>query len=47
MEKNAEDWSNLAKEHNLTKFAAELRSILETVGYNEMYGVELKAPEEE
>lgn len=41
------DWSDLPKEHNLSKFAADLSSILESAGYNEMYGVHLEAPKEE
>lgn len=40
------DWANLPKEHNLSKFAAELKGILELTGHSEMYGVELKAPDE-
>ncbi|EME41356.1 hypothetical protein DOTSEDRAFT_73691 [Dothistroma septosporum NZE10] len=40
----AVDWSDLPKEHKLAQFAAGLSSILETAGYNEMYGVELIAP---
>ncbi|KAK6395631.1 hypothetical protein LTR65_010649 [Meristemomyces frigidus] len=42
----AEEWANLPKEHNLSKFAAELSKILESTGYKEMYGVELQAPVE-
>ena len=40
------DWSNLPPEHTLSKFAAELSGILESTGYNEMYGVQLEAPAE-
>ena len=46
MEKPTRDWTNLPKESMLSKFAAEVKDILDTVGHNEMYGVELKAPEE-
>ncbi|KAK3710806.1 Non-classical phosphatidylinositol transfer protein (PITP) [Vermiconidia calcicola] len=38
------DWTNLPPEHNLSKFAAELPSIFEDAGHNEMYGVRLEAP---
>lgn len=41
------DWTNLPEEHNLTKFSSSLKEILESAGYNEMYGVELVAPLEE
>jgi hypothetical protein len=40
------DWTSLPTEHNLSKLAAELPAILEKTGYNEMYGIELQAPEE-
>nr|POE78640.1 hypothetical protein CFP56_62891 [Quercus suber] len=41
------DWTNLPKHHPLQKFAAEeLPTILKSTSYNEMYGVELQAPEE-
>ncbi|KAK4620009.1 Phosphatidylinositol transfer protein SFH5 [Fulvia fulva] len=40
----AAHWSNLPKEHKLAHFSAELSSILENAGHNEMYGVELAAP---
>ena len=42
--KNA--WTDLPQSHNLPKFAAELPGIFANVGYQEMYGVELHAPEE-
>lgn len=38
------DWTNLPKEHLLAQFTAELPRILESAGYNEMYGVQLEAP---
>ena len=41
------DWSDLPKEHNLAKFAAELPEILKNAAYDEMYGVKLEAPSEE
>jgi len=40
------EWANLPPEHNLAKFAAQLPTILDAVGYNEMYGVELIAQRE-
>ena len=39
--------SNLPKEHKLNKFSEALSGILETAGYDEMYGVKLVAPEGE
>ena len=46
MTKSNSGWANLAKEHALFKFAAELPAIIADVGYSEMYGVELQAPTE-
>ncbi|KAK3111644.1 Non-classical phosphatidylinositol transfer protein (PITP) [Teratosphaeriaceae sp. CCFEE 6253] len=40
----AEDWTSLTSTHNLAKFAAELPTILKDADHNEMYGVELVAP---
>ncbi|KAF2717084.1 CRAL/TRIO domain-containing protein [Polychaeton citri CBS 116435] len=40
------DWANLDPSHPLAKFAEALPGILETAGYSEMYGVELKAAAE-
>ena len=37
------DWTDLPKEHNLAKFAAELPEILKIADYDEMYGVRLEA----
>ncbi|KXT05542.1 hypothetical protein AC578_3688 [Pseudocercospora eumusae] len=45
LDKMAADWSNLPKEHKLRKFSEALGDILKNAGYNEMYGIELKAPE--
>lgn len=42
----ATDWSNLPKEHKLNKFQEALKDILDNAAYNEMYGIELQAPEE-
>lgn len=42
LDKMAADWTNLPKEHNLSKFQDALPAILESAGYAEMYGVELK-----
>jgi len=39
-------WTDLPQSHNLSKFAADLPGIFASVGYQEMYGVELHAPEE-
>ncbi|KAK5169333.1 Non-classical phosphatidylinositol transfer protein (PITP) [Saxophila tyrrhenica] len=41
------DWSNLPKDHTLSKFADELPSVLQDADYNEMYGVELSPPAED
>lgn len=46
MARMAEDWSNLPESHSLSKFAKELLEILTEAEYSEMYGVDLKAPEE-
>ena len=46
MASTSPDWTDLPKEHNLAKFAAELPEVLEDAGYNEMYGVRLEAPSE-
>lgn len=47
MDQRSRDWTNLPKEHNLSKFSRALKEIIEKAGYNEMYGVELVAPSEE
>ncbi|KAF2167660.1 hypothetical protein M409DRAFT_65798 [Zasmidium cellare ATCC 36951] len=47
MDQLNKDWTNLPKEHNLSKFSAALKDIIEKVGYSEMYGVELVAPSTE
>lgn len=40
-------WDNLPDWHPLYKFSRQLGAILDKVGYNEMYGIELVAPTEE
>ena len=40
------DWSNLSRDHVLSKFGAELGGLIEEAGYDEMYGIPLKAPVE-
>jgi hypothetical protein len=47
LDKKAADWSNLPETHNLNKFQHALKAILDTVGYDEMYGVQLVPPTEE
>jgi len=42
----AADWTNLPKEHTLSKFAGELEDIIKDADYNEMYGVHLDPPSE-
>ena len=44
--KMAGDWSELPEGHVLLKMSADLSGILSEVGYDEMYGVTLKAPAE-
>lgn len=40
------DWTNLPTDHPLQKFAEGLPAIFTESGYNEMYGIELQAPQE-
>lgn len=40
------DWSNLPEGHVLLKLSAALPDILKEAGYAEMYGVQLRAPEQ-
>lgn len=40
------DWTSLPEDHNLAIFASDLPTLLETAGYNEMYGVHLAAASE-
>lgn len=42
----AGDWTNLPDGHVLLKMSAALPEILQEVGYAEMYGVTLRAPNE-
>lgn len=39
-------WAALSKDHVLSRFGSELKSILDDASYDEMYGVKLVAPDE-
>lgn len=45
-DKGGSTWANLSKEHNLSKFLADLAGVIKTAGYDEMYGVTLVPPAE-
>lgn len=40
------DWPEFPESHPLAELSKKLGSILESTGYNEMYGIELVAPSE-
>lgn len=39
-------WSSLSKDHVLSRFSNELKSVLDEAAHDEMYGVKLVAPGE-